>query len=203
MKKRKIKLLASLTSLVLVVAVMAVGVWAASSATVKITGNVSYTAKGNVSATVSVTDIDGSSQSDQPDKSVTIAPTATTSDNTKSISLGEDLTVKQVEGSETAATWSYTFTITNNYAEKAENTTLYAKVTLPTAGTNYTIAATVAIPSVSEGAAQSYTSGTEITLAENATATFVITLTVTDVTASIDSANVGSSIALNVVSTSN
>lgn len=196
MKKRKIKLLASLTSLVLVVAVMAVGVWAASSATVKITGNVSYAAKGNVSATISVTDIDGSSQSD---KSVTIAPTETTSE-AKNLSLGESLTVKQVEGSDASATWSYTFTIKNNYTVSAENTTLYAKVTLPSSGTNYSISATVAIPSVESGAAQSYTSGTEITLAENATATFVITLTVTDVAVSIGSADVGSSIALNVVS---
>lgn len=195
MKKRKIKLLASLTSLVLVVAVMAVGVWAASSATVNITGNVSYNAKGNVSATVSVTDIDGTSQSE---KSVTIAPTATTSNNTESLSLGEDLTVKQVEGSTATATWSYTFTIKNNYTVAAENTTLYAKVTLPEAGTNYTIAATVATPSVSEGAAQTYTSETEIELAENETATFVITLTVTDVAVSIGDADVGSSIALSV-----
>lgn len=194
MKKRKIKLLASLTSLVLVVAVMAVGVWAASSATVNITGNVSYNAKGNVSATVSVTEIDGSSQSD---KSVTIAPTETSSE-AKEISLGEGLTVKQVEGSTASATWSYTFTIKNNYAEAAEKTTLYAKVTLPSAGTNYSISATVAIPSVESGAAQPYTTDTEITLAENVTATFVITLTVTDVTASISSANVGSSIALSV-----
>lgn len=203
MKKRKIKLLASLTSLVLVVAVMAVGVWAASSATVNITGNVSYNAKGNVSATIAVTDIDGSSQSDQPDKSVTIAPTATTSDNTKSLSLGESLTVKQVEGSTATAKWSYTFTITNNYAEKAENTTLYAKVTLPSDGTNYSISATVAIPSVSSGAAQPYTDASEITLAENETATFVITLTVEDVAVSIGSADVGSSIALSVASSSN
>ena len=196
MKKRKIKLLASLTSLVLVVAVMAVGVWAASSATVNITGNVSYTAKGNVSATVSVTDIDGSSQSD---KSVTIAPTETTSE-AKEISLGEGLTVKQVEGSTASATWSYTFTIKNNYTEAAENTTLYAKVTLPSAGTNYSISATVAIPSVESGVAKSYTSASEITLAEDETATFVITLTVTDVAASISGANVGSSIALSVAS---
>ena len=199
MKKRKIKLLASLTSLVLVVAVMAVGVWAASSATVNITGNVSYNAKGNVSATVSVTDIDGSSQSD---KSVTIAPTEKTSE-AKEISLGEDLTVKQVEGSTATAKWSYTFTIKNNYTVSAENTTLYAKVTLPEAGTNYSISATVAIPSVSSGDPQSYTSEDEITLAENENATFVITLTVTDVAVSIGSANVGSSIALSVTSSSN
>lgn len=200
MKKRKIKLLASLTSLVLVVAVMAVGVWAASSATVKITGNVSYNAKGNVSATVSVTDIDGTSQSD---KSATIAPTATTSNNTESFSLGTGLTVKQVEGSDASATWSYTFTIKNNYTVPAENTTLYAKVTLPSAGDNYSISATVKIPSVESGVAKSYTTGTEITLAENETATFVITLKVTDVTASISDANVGSSIALSVASSSN
>lgn len=199
MKKRKIKLLASLTSLVLVVAVMAVGVWAASNATVNITGSVSYTAKGNVSATVSVTDIDGSPQSE---KSVTIAPTETAS-TAEEISLGTGLTVKQVEGSSATATWSYTFTIKNNYAEAAENTTLYAKVTLPDAGTNYNISATVAIPSVESGVAKSYTTGTEITLAEDETATFVITLTVTDVAVSISGADVGSSIALSVTSSSN
>lgn len=46
MKKRKFKLLASLTSLVLVVAVMAVGVWAAVQHNVTITSNVGFTANG-------------------------------------------------------------------------------------------------------------------------------------------------------------
>ena len=54
MKKRKFKLFASLTSLVLVVAVMAVGVWAATAATVTITGTVSYATQGNVYATIDV-----------------------------------------------------------------------------------------------------------------------------------------------------
>ena len=54
MKKRKFKLFASLTSLVLVVAVMAVGVWAATAATVTINGTVSYATQGNVYATIDV-----------------------------------------------------------------------------------------------------------------------------------------------------
>ena len=46
MKNKKFKLFASLTSLVMVVAVMAVGVWAATSAQAGITGKVNFTATG-------------------------------------------------------------------------------------------------------------------------------------------------------------
>ena len=46
MKNKKFKLFASLTSLVMVVAVMAVGVWAATSAQASITGKVSFSATG-------------------------------------------------------------------------------------------------------------------------------------------------------------
>ena len=53
MKNKKFKLFASLTSLVMVVAVMAVGVWAAQTTTVGITGNVGFTAGANVIANVS------------------------------------------------------------------------------------------------------------------------------------------------------
>ncbi|MBQ4535440.1 MAG: hypothetical protein IJA22_01290 [Clostridia bacterium] len=48
MKNKKFKLFASLTSLVMVVAVMAVGVWAATTASGKITGTVSFNATGIV-----------------------------------------------------------------------------------------------------------------------------------------------------------
>ena len=46
MKNKKFKLFASLTSLVMVVAVMAVGVWAATSASVHLKGTVGFTATG-------------------------------------------------------------------------------------------------------------------------------------------------------------
>ena len=46
MKNKKFKLFASLTSLVMVVAVMAVGVWAATNVTASVSGTVSYSSTG-------------------------------------------------------------------------------------------------------------------------------------------------------------
>ena len=46
MKGKKFKLIASLTSLVMVLAVMSVGIWAATSASLSVTTKVSFTANG-------------------------------------------------------------------------------------------------------------------------------------------------------------
>ena len=54
MKNKKFKLFASLTSLVMVVAVMAVGVWAAQKSTANVTGTLSFTTSANVIADVEV-----------------------------------------------------------------------------------------------------------------------------------------------------
>ena len=55
MKNKKFKLFASLTSLVMVVAVMAVGVWAATGATVGVTSKVSFTATEGFIGTITGT----------------------------------------------------------------------------------------------------------------------------------------------------
>ena len=54
MKNKKFKLFASLTSLVMVVAVMAVGVWAAQSATVSLSGTIGFNATSAVRADIAV-----------------------------------------------------------------------------------------------------------------------------------------------------
>ncbi len=124
MKKRKIKLLASLTSLVLVVAVMAVGVWAASTATVNITGNVSYTANGNVKASITL-DQTLNSEALGTQQTAQFVGNETTSNNTKALQLGASndgiVTLSQVTTDPSAdIVYTYTVVITNN-AEASES----------------------------------------------------------------------------------
>ena len=124
MKKRKIKLLASLTSLVLVVAVMAVGVWAASTATVNITGSVSYIANGNVKATITL-DQTLNSEELGTQQTAQFAGNETSSTNIKALQLGASndgvVTLSQVETDPSAdIVYTYTVVIENN-AEASES----------------------------------------------------------------------------------
>ena len=154
MKKRKIKLLASLTSLVLVVAVMAVGVWAASSATVKITGNVSYTASGNIKSTITL---------QENSETSTITPTISEGEGTKPVAtagklvfngseaanltgtfaLGTEgeIELTATEGQTDDVTYSYTITITNDYTaeDTASKKNLKVTVTGPSTNSNISI----------------------------------------------------------------
>ena len=132
MKKRKIKLLASLTSLVLVVAVMAVGVWAASAATVSITGSVTYNAQGNVKATIAGShEVTGAIDDLGDITSVVFDGTEATGANTGSLAAG-DITLKVAEGTsaDTAITYTLTITITNNWASGEGGTNNYLQVVL-------------------------------------------------------------------------
>ena len=143
MKKRKIKLLASLTSLVLVVAVMAVGVWAASTATVNITGSVTYSAQGNVKATIAGShEVTGATNVLDTIDSVVFDGEEATGANTGTLAVGDiTLTVAEGTSADTAITYTLTITITNNWTSGEGGTNNYLKVALtnPTSMTNITV----------------------------------------------------------------
>ncbi|MDD4816304.1 MAG: hypothetical protein PHQ62_04175 [Clostridia bacterium] len=115
MGNRKIKLLASITSLILVFAVMAVGIWAAAGQTVNVTTSVSFTATG-VSGTMqgTLTGVGGVTQYYNSTSSVagpayTFSPDETLTDWT----LGSPtaIAIDGVDGEASALV--YTLTITN------------------------------------------------------------------------------------------
>lgn len=204
MKKRKIKLLASLTSLVLVVAVMAVGVWAASSAKVNITGNVSYTATGNIKSTITLT---------ENSKASTITPTISEGEGTKPVAsagklvfngseaadltgtftLGSNgtITLPATEGQTDDVTYSYTITITNDYktSDTASKKNLKVTVTGPTENDNISI-------SYAKGENTADWSDTDntIIIAPGKTVSYTVTFTTSPNTSA--TGNIGSSFAL-------
>ena len=117
MKKRKFKLFASLTSLVLVVAVMAVGVWAASSATATISGTVGLTAVGNVNATIQAAEGTKSNVATATGLN-TAAVSIATSANSGELALGTiSLTATEGLASDAAISYSVVVTITNAWTE--------------------------------------------------------------------------------------
>ena len=189
MKKRKIKLLASLTSLVLVVAVMAVGVWAASNATVNITGNVSYTASGNVNATIAGShEVTGATNVLDPITSVVFDGTETASNNTGALEVG-DITLTVAEGTSADAeiTYTLTITITNNWTSGEGGTNNYLKVVLtnPTSMTNITVGG-------------DFASETTLTIAPEASKTLTFTISGT-AGAGFSASLAGASLALSAV----
>lgn len=185
MKKRKIKLLASLTSLVLVVAVMAVGVWAASTATVNITGNVSYTANGNVKATITL-DQTLNSEALGTQQTAEFLGNETSSANTKSLQLGASndgvVTLSQKEDDPSAdIVYTYTVVIENNATESESNPNLTIVFT-GTAEVNTNTPTKVAYSYTTTSVEGSWTNAdanktSTITIAPTETATIVFTLT--------------------------
>ena len=95
MKNKKFKLFASLTSLVMVVAVMAVGVWAATQASVTAQGTASFNAVG-IAATVKV---DANSQ-------------------IKGTSTQDILTVTVAQANPAAGNWDFNIAYTNTDANE-------------------------------------------------------------------------------------
>ena len=183
MKKRKIKLLASLTSLVLVVAVMAVGVWAASTASVSITGNVSYTTDGNVNASITLDQtLNGEELGEQ--QTATFAGNETSSASTKTLKLGNEgtVTLSQVETNPSAdIVYTYTVVITNNAATTESNPNLTIVFT-GTAEVNTNVPTKVAYSYTTTSTEGSWTNAdanktSTITIAPTEKATIVFTLT--------------------------
>lgn len=201
MKKRKIKLLASLTSLVLVVAVMAVGVWAASTATVNITGNVSYTADGNVKASITLNQtLNGTALGEQ--QTATFAGNETSSASTKALKLGNEgtVTLSQKEDDPSAdIVYTYTVVITNNAAESESNPNLTIVFT-GTAEVSTNAPTKVAYSYEDTSTEGSWTNAdanktSTITIAPTETATIVFTLT-QSANNTLDSTDIGAAIKL-------
>ena len=203
MKKRKIKLLASLTSLVLVVAVMAVGVWAASTATVNITGNVTYTASGNVKATITLDQtLNGTALGDQQTAKFLGSETDTDSANEKTLQLGNDgtVTLSQVETNPSAdIVYTYTVVITNN-ADASESNPNLTIVFTGTAEVNTSAPTKVAYSYTTTSTEGSWTNAdanktSTITIAPTKTATIKFTLT-QSANNTLNSTNIGAAITL-------
>lgn len=206
MKKRKIKLLASLTSLVLVVAVMAVGVWAASSATVKITGNVSYTASGNIKSTIILTEnseestitptVSGGSEGTKPVASAgkLVFNGSEEAGLTGTFTLGTAGTINltATEGQTENVTYSYTITIKNDYTveETASKKNLKVTVTGLTENDNISI-------SYDKGDNTTDWSDKAITIEPGKTVSYTVTFTTSPNTSA--EGNIGSSFALAIV----
>ncbi len=205
MKKRKIKLLASLTSLVLVVAVMAVGVWAASSATVNITGNVSYTASGNIKSTITLKEnneastitptVSGGSDEANPvaSEGQLVFNGSEEAGLTGTFTLGTAGTINltATEGQIEDVTYSYTITIKNDYTveDTASKKNLKVTVTEPTENPNISI-------SYDKGDNTADWSDTDntITIEPGKTVSYTVTFTTDPNTTA--SGNIGSSFAL-------
>ncbi len=201
MKKRKIKLFASLTSLVLVVAVMAVGVWAASNATVNITGNVSYTANGNVNATITLDQtLNGTELGAQ--QTAEFLGNETSSASTKTLKLGNEgtVTLSQKEDDPSAdIVYTYTVVITNNAATTESNpnlTIVFTGTAEVSTNTPTKVAYSYEDTSIEGSWSNADANKTStITIAPTETATIVFTLT-QSANNSLDSTNIGAAITL-------
>ena len=205
MKKRKIKLLASLTSLVLVVAVMAVGVWAASSATVNITGNVSYNASGNIKSTITLKEnneastitptVSGGNEGTKPvaNAGELVFNGSEEAGLTGTFTLGTDgeIELTATEGQTDDVTYSYTITITNDYTaeDTASKKNLKVTVTEPSETDNVSIS----YDKGTNTAAWSDTDNT-ITIEPGKTVSYTVTFTTDPNTTA--SGDIGSSFAL-------
>ena len=159
MKSRKIKLLASLTSLVLVVAVMAVGVWAAGTATATITGSVTFGSVDNILATIT-TDKSGVNEVKITKDGVTGTPLALT-----------NLDVNQTTGE-----YVYIISITNDRDVDSE-------------ATKPNVTATITLATVADGANYTLTSDkASVEVEPGQTGTIKVTFQVTDLEISIEEA---------------
>ena len=210
MGKRHLKLLASLTSLVLVLAVMAIGVWAAASATVSINGTVNYTASGNIRATVTLTENDVASTATP---TVTggaegTKPTATAGSlvfaggeeagltGTFALGTGGTITLTATEGQTANVEYSYSLTIKNDYTttDLATNKSLQIVFTLPTADERLTITT----PDVGGTTWTDNTATRSITLAPQETATITVAFS-GDPNVTVTNLSVASSLSLSAV----
>jgi hypothetical protein len=138
MKKRQFKLLASVVSLALVIAIVTVGVWALNSYSVSITNSVAYTATGQVMATISGTKAAGENTTLKTGGGVIDDVTI---DNTivenGTFEIGNVELTATVEGPGEEVVFIYTVTVTNDYTTAhTGNTSLKVTFTAPTNGTN-------------------------------------------------------------------
>lgn len=192
--KKNFKLFSTIASLCLAVALMAFGVWAATSVNVSITGNVTFTATANVKAKVTFQDtLDNATGITPVETAETLYETkadATDATATGSKAL-EDMTV-EVKDSSKNIVYTYTITVEN----KAASTDLYkflkVELTKPAEtavldSDGYTVAVT---GDLAAGGV----------LAVGETKTYVVTLTINP-NRNVNKADIGSSIKLTMVET--
>ena len=127
--KKKFKLFATVASLCLAIALMGFGVYAASTVTVTVTSNVSFTASAHVRATIEGTETaqNTSFTADNPDNVVLTAA----SGDKGSMTFGDNALGAPTNGAQNII-YSYTITITNNAAADDTYDELQVTVTKPT-----------------------------------------------------------------------
>ena len=136
MKNKKFKLFASLTSLVMVVAVMAVGVWAATQASVSVTGSASFSATG-IAGTISATATGGATINSQTTATILTADmddVTVEEDATIAYSLNAGSDSLITEADVTTNTFTVTYTITNTGSTALKYTVTVENDEVPTAG---------------------------------------------------------------------
>ncbi|MDD3862488.1 MAG: hypothetical protein PHV79_01355, partial [Clostridia bacterium] len=140
MKKRQFKLFASIVSLALVIAIVTVGVWALNQYTVQITNTVSFTAKGQVMATISGTKKAGDNTTlatgagDIADVEIDNTTTETAAGT---LAIGTVELEAKVEGPGEKVVFIYEVTVKNDYgATDTGNTSLEVEFTPPVSTTH-------------------------------------------------------------------
>lgn len=186
MKVRKIKLLASLTSLLLVFVIMGVGVWAAAGQSVNIATTVTFNATG-VSGTMTgtLTGVGGAIQYynttyDAVGLPIDYSPSLALPDWT--LGAGTPLAIESADG--IASDIVYTFTITNSSTTDG----IILGIADLLVGTNLTITSVIqdgGAPIVGTAGDYTFTN-----IAASGTTTIAVTVNVTDDAVSITSADI-------------
>ena len=152
--KKRVKLLTTIASLCLAVALMAFGVYAATSL------------QGKVSSTLTFT-------SSEIDGTWTLVSTSGAAESKTGVTLTKDATEVALNYSKDTPTASYTITFENT--GNVNTAYVYLDWTAPT---NAAFAAT-ATQKVGEDEAAAYTKNSKVDVAKGETVTFVVTLTLT------------------------
>ena len=195
MKKRKVKLLASIASLVLVFAVMSIGVWAAATQSVSVSTKVTFTAtgvSGNISGTLTGLDSTTYYYNSTNATGGTAVEFTPSSAALPAWNLGAEtaLTINGTEGQ--AADIVYSFTIANSSTTDA----IVAAIEDLTVGTNLEIISVTQDDQPVSGTTGTYNL-TNIAVSDSTTV--VITIGVTNDAVSITDQTIGFSINLSSV----
>ncbi len=111
--RRKVRIFSTIVSLALVLAVMCVGIWAASSVTLSSTGTLTFNPT-DVNATVAFADAGGTKQVNFGQESYSFDETTTAESHS--------VTFTFAEANKTTDTWVFTVTVTNTFAAGSDIT---------------------------------------------------------------------------------